>query len=182
MRVVLDANVLYSQILRDVFFEFAVFELIQVHWSLQIKQEVTNNLGLRNANYPEAFLKATGYLERALPGTLTQYSPSIWNNSDVDEKDWHVYDLAIQAEANFIVTWNLKDFPAKTTQPGEPIVVTPDQILVSVFIAHQPDCLEALKELHGSYVRPPMSWERFLSLIESTGCVNFARLLPTDFN
>ena len=105
-----DANVLFPLTLRDTFLLAAAAGLFQLRWSDRVLDEVERNLAgtltmpaasaraLRlkmEAHFPEAMV--TGYQGRM--GRLRN-----------DPKDRHVVAAALKSGAQFIVTFNLRDF------------------------------------------------------------------------
>src|SRR5688572_26610096 len=108
---VLDTNVIYPIEIRDLLFWFAHYDLYTVKWSKHIfdewelvmkvkgvpEEEVRKRLTKANAAFPDALVE--------------NYDPLIDMLQLPDLKDRHVLAAAIKANANIIVTNNLKHFP-----------------------------------------------------------------------
>ena len=77
-----------------------------------------------------------------------------------DKKDRHVLAAAVRAGAHAILTENAKHFPAKSVEPYDIDVLTPDQ-----FLAHQfhlnPDLLE--EKLRGQAAARGIPYENLVS-------------------
>lgn len=111
--VVLDACVVYGIEVTDLVLTMATQHLFRPHWSPQILHEVTRNLKLRDDLDPEAIDRRIGYMNRALPSALDEAPTTLIDAMPVNEKDRHVFALAVHVEAPRIVTENLRDFPAE---------------------------------------------------------------------
>ena len=102
---VIDANVLYSIELTDLFLTLATHRLVRVHWSETILDEVRRNLAIR----PDLTEVAIDYrIERmnlALPDALHGPPPDeLVESMPVNAKDRHVLAFAVQVEADCVVT------------------------------------------------------------------------------
>jgi predicted nucleic acid-binding protein len=108
---VLDTNVIYPIEIRDLLFWFASYDLFTFKWSKQIFrewEEVTKRKGVARDEI-EKRLPTAGL---AFPDAWVEnYEPLVKLLELPDEKDRHVLAAAIQANANIIVTNNIKDFP-----------------------------------------------------------------------
>jgi hypothetical protein len=85
-----------------------------------------------------------------------------------DPKDRHVLAAAVRAEADEVVTFNLKDFPDAGAQAVGVQILHPDNFLISV-VVEDPDRLVSVLE-HGVAVfkNPAQSVEQFLALLTPT--------------
>lgn len=109
--VVLDANVLYGIAVTDLMATMATRRLFRPHWSAQILDEVTRNLGRRPDLNSSAVARRIDHLNRALPDALAQVPASLIEAMPINEKDRHVLALAVHVGAQAVVTDNLRDFP-----------------------------------------------------------------------
>lgn len=114
--VVYDACVLYPSITRDLLIRVAIERMVRAHWSAEILDEVFRNLiGDRPDLDPNALLRTRQLMEAALPAAMiTDYQPLLAGLDLPDPDDRHVLAVAITANAQLIVTDNLRDFPAET--------------------------------------------------------------------
>lgn len=90
--------------------------------------------------------------------------PLLDNLPDAD--DAHVLAAAIKGEADAIVTFNTKDFPASVLKQYEIEAIHPDD-----FIQHQLDLdpalvCNAIKRLRASLRKPPMMVSEYLSVLK----------------
>jgi len=109
---VLDACVLYSASLRDFFLWLAHFNQFRPHWSEEIHREWMRSL---HANRSEMLWERLEYTRRQMdsefPNSLVRGYESLMPTLQLpDPNDTHVLAVAIQAKAQYIVTFNLNDF------------------------------------------------------------------------
>lgn len=170
---VYDANVLYSAPLRDLFIRLAQAGLILPRWTNEIHEEWIRNVvqdyhtitrekaervrDLMNAHVRECLV--TGYEE------LTE------SLSLPDPDDRHVLAAAIRANAEVIVTFNLKDFPAGVLASHNIEALHPDEFLMSLFDAAPGPVCAAVKRQREGLRNPPKTAEELLATLESQGLV-----------
>lgn len=110
MKAVLDANVLYPTILREILIEAAASGLFQPVWSDRILGEwsrAADKLGPHHAAGAEIAL-----LNLRFPSARTSDDGTAAIDLNFpDPADRHVVETALAAAAPWIVTANLRDFP-----------------------------------------------------------------------
>jgi predicted nucleic acid-binding protein len=106
--VVLDANVLNSIELTDLFLTSATRRLVRVHWSNTILDEVRRNLALRHDLNVDAIHDRIDRMNLALRDAL-QGLPheDLVQSMPVNSKDRHVLALAVHVQADCIATFDL---------------------------------------------------------------------------
>src|SRR5690606_22891175 len=110
-KAVLDTNVIFPVVIRDLLFWFAFYELYTPKWSSNIFAE-WKDVMIRKGVSEEEAEKRVNVANKAFPDALVlNYDGLIDKLSLPDEKDRHVLAAAIKTNANIIVTNNLKDFP-----------------------------------------------------------------------
>ena len=112
--VLYDADALYGNAVRDLLIRIARAGLVQAKWTDQILEEMARARRRRNPDLPQAHLDRLCALMRdAVADCLvTGYEDLIENLKLPDVDDRHVLAVAIRAQAQVIVTANLKHFPA----------------------------------------------------------------------
>ena len=136
-----DANVLYSRILRDYLLYSVRAKLISVAWSQAILDEVTEHLIANRINFTQ---DSADRLVRAMNGTFpyAQHDPDENHYQAFagielpDEDDRHVIAAALAADAPFICTNNVRDFPPDVLVRLGLAVVTPDDLLSQLVREH----------------------------------------------
>lgn len=164
IRAVLDANVLFPALLRDTLLRAAEYELIHVHWSDEILNELERNLiatGAMNAERSTHLLRS---MRSAFPDALVSDYESHLRLMRNEPKDRHVVAAAVQADAGFILTFNLKDF----RQLPEGIeAVHPSVILCRLLEDKPTDMLSLLGEQAAFLKRPPASLNELVNYMDA---------------
>ncbi|MEO3792741.1 hypothetical protein ABGB14_21215 [Nonomuraea sp. B10E15] len=91
-----------------------------------------------------------------------------------DDKDRHVLAAAVSAQANAVVTFNVKDFPAHAREPYDIELLTPDTFLLGLLDAMPRIVLRTLREQADSYKRDPRTVLGLMTALERTGLSGFA--------
>jgi len=105
---------------------------------------------------------------------VTGYESLIPTLTLPDADDRHILAAAIHARAGFIVTFNLRDFPASIVGPFGIETIHPDEF-VSRLWNEQPDAvLEAVRLQRAGLRNPPKSVGEYLETLER------CRLLKTS--
>lgn len=114
--VLTDANILFSRTLRDYVLYAADEGAIGVHWSSQVLAEMSRNLrqnlGLSQASTSRLEHLMNDYIEYALVEVDPVHLAAV-EAVEMDAKDRHVLAAALSADADILLTDNIKDFPAQ---------------------------------------------------------------------
>ena len=128
-RIILDANVLYSNSLRGLFLWMSWRKLCEIIWSPLIWDEVFRNY----SNDPQ---KEREFRKKVLQNIFSEFPHSMRPlNSGyplvglTDKSDEHVVALARQENVGKIVTFNLKDFPKSILSGLNIESLDPDSLL-----------------------------------------------------
>lgn len=140
--VVYDANVLYPSTLRDVLIRIGLARLVQPKWTDRILDEVFRNLRANRPDLDPARLDRTRRLmnDAIRDVTVTGYEQLIDQLDLPDADDRHVQAATIHAEAQVIITFNLRDFPADRLSVWGVEAQHPDDFLTTLY-QDQPDAL-----------------------------------------
>jgi len=166
--VVLDANVLIPNALRDTLLRAEEAGWYDAYWSDETLVEVERNLArLLAGRYPDASDRARRLLDtlqRSFPAaTVTDYRhllPAMGNHPG----DRHVLAAAAAAGATIIVTNNVRHFPARALQPHGVVARTPDRFL-SDLLAEDPGGMHALLVAQGAELHRPRTLEAILDTL-----------------
>jgi predicted nucleic acid-binding protein len=138
--VVLDANVLYPQWLRDVMLTLAAMGHYDPIWSQQIIDEMRRNLLRNHPDIDPQHFDATtvAALRRAFRDAWVEVADELIAEMDNVPEDRHVLAAAVAAEAQVLVTANTAHFrSARYVGSGRIVVLDPASFLVSVLEEHQ---------------------------------------------
>lgn len=170
--VVLDTCVLYPTYLRDTLLRLAEAQLYRPLWSRHILEELERSLmevteptkaerviALMRVHFEDAEVR--GYEELV----------SVLRN---DPKDRHVLAAAVRSNAAAIVTFNLTDFPAHSTDPFSVDVIHPDAFLLDQLALAPGPVVAVLTQQARAHLRPPREVASLLAALEKCGAPEFA--------
>lgn len=178
---VYDANVLYPAHLRDLLMRLAVEGLVRPYWSKDIHDEWMENV---HADYPDVTWEDLEYthgeMDRALPDACAEgYRNHIEELSLPDPDDRHVLAVAIHMGADYIITFNLGDFPESELDPYGVEAIDPDH-LIGLLIARMPNrVVEVTAQHRASLRKPPLSPDEYLQVLRKGGMKKTADWLAT---
>ncbi|MFV0302461.1 MAG: RSP_2648 family PIN domain-containing protein [Paracoccus sp. (in: a-proteobacteria)] len=147
MRALLDANVLYPTVLREILADLAAAGLYQPLWSPRILDEwrhVAARQGVAEVAGAEIAL-----LSDRFPAASVSDQGSRSAGLDLpDPADAHVIEAALNGGADLIVTANLRDFPRSALAAVGLRAEHPDAFLTGLW-AHDPDPVAmAVRDAH----------------------------------
>ncbi|MGH3510788.1 MAG: PIN domain-containing protein [Pseudonocardiaceae bacterium] len=170
----LDACVLYPISLRDTLLNVAEAGLFRVLWTEEILTETARNIVRDTPGLTMEHLEKTfAAMRRAFPDAMISgYEPLIEAMTN-HSKDRHVLAAAVAAQADVVVTANLRHFPPQSGNPHGIRIESPDQFLCDA-MQRQPDVVAAALRAQAARKRhPPMSADEMLDRLAIT-VPNFA--------
>lgn len=131
---VYDACVLFPATLRDLMLRLAAADLVQPRWSDRILDECFRNILLRRPELSgEALARTRTKMCAAFPDAMVADDAAVGPVFGLpDPDDVHVVETAIRADAASIVTFNLRDFPARVLDPFRIGAVHPDDFVLTL--------------------------------------------------
>lgn len=128
---VLDANVLYAALIRDVLLRLAAADLFRPYWSERIHDEWTRNLlAHRRDLSPARIARTRATMDAHFPSALVAgHDAGEEAFGEVAREDQHVAATAQAAGAGYIVTQKVRDFPADALRPHVISAVTADDFV-----------------------------------------------------
>lgn len=167
---VLDANVLYPALLRDLMLSLAHADLYSAKWTGHIRDEWTRNLLQTRPSMADKIKAAADAMEQAIPDCLVLgYEHLIDGLQLPDPDDRHVLAAAIAGHADAIITWNEKDFPAEALDPFGVEVQTPDEFVLNQIMLRASVALTAIKNMRQRWERPEVTAIGLVELLEKRG-------------
>jgi len=178
--VLADSNVLYSRSLRDYLLTAAEQEIINMHWSQTILDDVTRHLIADRPGFDEA---AAQRLVRAMEGTFPNalVEPSEHDFSHLagialpHEADRSVIPAGIGVKATIICTNNLKHFPAAVLGRFGMVAMPPDELFSQLIYAHMTEMVAAHRTVVSAF--PNATDESTLNALRRAGARKTAELL-----
>lgn len=148
-----DTNVLYSYELRDLFVWLKLLAAVQVAIAKEGFEELYRVLARERG---QNTVRLRERLERALSDSIVSgHERLVLELSLPDPGDRHVVAVAIYHEAEFIVTFNLKDFPVDALARHGVQPVHPDHFLCMLLEVQPNLVLEAIDSMGYRRERPP---------------------------
>jgi predicted nucleic acid-binding protein len=176
--VILDANVLYPFLVRDVLLTLAESGMYRARWSAAITVEWRENLLAKRPDKKAAIDRTISLMQDAFPEALIEgFEPLIEALNLPDPDDRHVLAAAIRAGADHIITNNIKDFPIDALASYGIEAKTPDDFIVDNIDLFQSDAIAALRAMRARYDNPPVSKADFLLALIRAGLPGTAAAL-----
>jgi hypothetical protein len=177
--VVLDTNVVYPVIIRDILFWFAYYELYTPKWSTHIFDEWKKVMTEKGVSEEEA-VKRISRANAAFPDALVKNYKGLIKHLELpDMNDCHVLAAAIKTNANLIVTNNIKDFPNEYLQSFGLSAKTADDFLTDMIDLNQEQALAAFKEMVLNKNNPKQDEFEILNILRSASLKDTANYLHT---
>lgn len=164
---ILDACVLYPAPLRDLLLSFADKGLFNPKWSDEIQNEWSRNLLLNRPDLSKAQLQQTiGAMNIAFPDSNVENFTSLISSIKLpDPDDRHVVAAAIRSKADFIITFNLKDFPKSIEREYGLEILHPDEFLCVVYDLNPEKAEDAFTTMVNRLKNPPKSKTEVLQIL-----------------
>ncbi|MCB1153072.1 PIN domain-containing protein [bacterium] len=162
MKLLLDANVLFSAVLRDLFLTLCENEIVSLFWSAEILDETTRNLQRRIGVSAKSTEKLVRAINTYFPDAMVAgYEPLIEKMKN-HPGDRHVAAAASAIGADVIVSNNLKHFK---NLPQGIRAATPDEILLEIHAVAPTKIVRTLRKRSEELKRPPMAWDEYLAVL-----------------
>ncbi len=171
LTVLYDSCVLYPAPLRDLLVRLARTDLFCVRWAEAIHDEwISNLLQARPDLSAEQLARTRRLMNVAVRDCLvTGYEARIANLTLPDPDDRHVLAAAIEAQAQTIVTFNLRDFPASHLELFEIVAQHPDEFLLHVIALNPLAVREAIEAHQQALKNPPKPPAAYLETLLKQG-------------
>jgi hypothetical protein len=162
----LDANVLHPQILCDLLLRLAEHDAYRPLWSARILEETVESIRRRRPDLePERLRKRMGAMNEAFPDACVSGFEHLIPSMPEMGEDAHVLAAALFAEADLIVTDNVKDFPPHVAPRFEMQALTADQFLVEQWTRDARLVWSVLAEQSRATSRPHLEVPRLLDAL-----------------
>jgi predicted nucleic acid-binding protein len=169
--VVLDANVLYPRLLRSLFMELSLADLIRARWTDSIHDEWIRSVLKDYPDIPPEYLAETRRLMNlhAEASLIVEYEHLIGDLRLPDLDDRHVLAAAIEGNADIIVTFNVQDFPLEELSRYDIEAQHPDRFLSNLLELYRQDFLTVIAEELRKLKNPPLTSSELLIRLENLG-------------
>ena len=145
MRVFLDANVLFPPLVRRLVLDAAAQRLFMPFWSQRVLDEWRiAAVSKQGPNAQDRTQAAQRAMIRHFPDAMVAPQPEIEAMLDLrDPADNHVLAAAIACRADILLTFNLRDFPARQLAVHGIAPRHPDSLLWEMH-SHAPDIMACI--------------------------------------
>ena len=168
----LDTCVLYPAYLCDTLLRLAEAEAYRPLWSADILTELRRNVV--EAGIPaDRVDRRIANMCRSFPDATVAGYESLIDGMTNDPKDRHVLAAAVRANAEVIVTFNLRDFPEPALKPYDVLAASPRRLPARPLDLYPGLTVEVLEQQAASYRREPTTVAGLLPLLERTGLPQF---------
>lgn len=171
LKVVCDANVLYSAALRDLIMELAVGDVFEPRWTEEIHGEWMRNVLLNNRNLTlERLVRTKNLMNASIKNCLVTGYESIVPDLELpDPGDRHVLAAAICCGANLLVTFNLRDFPVENLRQYNIEPLHPDEFILRFLNFNFEGICKAAEKQRIRLKNPPKTPDEYLQTLVELG-------------
>jgi predicted nucleic acid-binding protein len=169
----LDTCTLFGAALNDLLLELAERGAYRPLWSAHVLKELERNLTDKRIG-AQAARNRIAAMQYAFPDAEVTGYDDLIDGLRNDPKDRHVLAAAIRANAEVIVTFNLRDFPEDALVGYDLEVIHPDEFLLDQLDLYPSLTLLAVDEIASAYENPAMTTEEYLERLRSAGTPMFA--------
>jgi predicted nucleic acid-binding protein len=182
--VVLDANILFPAPLRDFFMHLGITGAVRIRWSAKIEEEWTRNLLTKRSDLnPDRIKRTAQRMNLAIPDAMvTGFEALELSLSLPDKNDHHVLAAAIKANADAIITKNLRDFPSQALAEYDIEALHPDEFVHHLLHLEPRPVIQAIRALQKNLLNPPKSMTEVLDTLEQQEMPLTATWLRTVFD
>lgn len=172
----LDTCVLFPQYLADTLLTQAAARTFRPLWSRGILDELGRVLDRETSMTPEQISYRLDRMRTAFPDAEVSGYEHLIDGMTCDEKDRHVLAAAVRANAEVLVTANLKDFPEHAVKSFDLSVVSPDNFLLDQLDLYPAPVLRCLEEQVNRYVliHGPSTISELCTALDRAGVPRFA--------
>ena len=154
--VMLDANVFPAVWLLDILLTLDERQVIDAVWSEKILEEVRRALIERRRRTREQADRLLACIASMNPTHCVYGWEGLEPALDLPDKDdRHVLAAALTSDADYIVTYNLKDFPEKDMRRYPVRALHPDELLCTLFERDPDGVMDAMYQIVRNKETPP---------------------------
>jgi hypothetical protein len=158
-RCVLDASVLYQELLRNLLLWIAAEGGIDPFWTERILDETRRNLIEDGVIEPEQWDRLQAAMFASFPDAMLDQATAdaIEHDMPNEDKDRHVLAAAVAGDIEFVITSNLRHFKRADLEQVGKKALSPDQLLCEM-IATEPTIVYVAMERLVTFMRIPRQW------------------------
>lgn len=179
LTIIVDANILFSAPLRDFFMHLGIADAVRLCWSAKIEEEWVRNLIEKRPDLESSrHYRTARQMNEAIPDALIADFEGLESTLKLpDSSDRHVLAAAIKANADAIITKNLRDFPNSILAEYGIKALHPDEFVHELLQLESMPVLVAIRALQVSLKNPPKTMFEVLHTLEEQGLQRSVTLL-----
>lgn len=156
---VLDASVLYQELIRNLLLWVAAEGGLDPFWTERILDETRRNLIGDGVLEPEQWERLRAAMLSAFPDAMLDQptADAIEHEMPNDEKDRHVLAAAVAGNVELVITNNLRHFEQADLEEVGKQALSPDQLLREL-LAVEPTVIHAAMQQLVTVMRIPRPW------------------------
>ena len=153
--------------------------LFKARWSATINDEWTRNLLKNSPQLDSTKVQRTVQLmsDAVRDWEVTSFQGLVPSVSLPDENDRHVLAAAVKANADAIITLNLKHFPESSLSPHGVEALHPDDFVLDLLDLNAHQVLEAARLCWQRRRKPPLTWDQYLESLKRSSLPQSAEKL-----
>jgi predicted nucleic acid-binding protein len=177
--VVYDACVLYPAPLRDLLVQLATTRIFRAKWTDQIHDEWIRNLLINRPDLKaEQLNRVRNLMNKNIQDSLVSGFESLIPTLELpDLNDRHVLAAAIAANADTIVTFNLKDFPAAKLAMYDIAAKHPDDFVSELIDRNPQEVFQAIDAIRARLKNPPQTFDSYMETLLKQGLITAVAML-----
>jgi predicted nucleic acid-binding protein len=174
-----DSCVLHSACCRDLLIQLDIDGLLRLRWSKQILLEVEYSVLRRRPDLSSTQLRRTfALMNQTCPYALTESDIDLIGNKTLpDPNDNHILASALQAHAQIILTFNLKDFPSTILSTYGIKAAHPDNWFVSLHHNRPSELKSCTEKCRGRLRAPALSPKEYKAELKRAGLPHLSSLI-----
>lgn len=169
--VVVDSCVIYPMPLCDTLLRAAEAELYQVYFSQEILDGATRNLVKKGRMTESKAQQFQEIIKTNFPEAIVEVPEDLVIKMTNHPGDRHVVAAAIVAQAEVIVTSNLKHFPSYSLEPYGIKAWHPDDFLVNLYEQFPERIIKVIQQQSEDLKKPPISFAQLVEKLEKNNQV-----------
>ena len=153
--------------------------LFKARWSAVINDEWTRNLLKNSPQLDSTKVQRTVQLmsDAVRDWEVTNFQDLVPSVSLPDENDRHVLAAAVKANADAIITLNIKHFPESSLSPHGVEALHPDDFVLDLIDLNAHQVLEAARLCWQRRRKPPLTWDQYLESLKRSSLPQSAEKL-----
>lgn len=167
--------------MRDLVLRLAVADFYRAKWTNRIHDEWIWNLSNKRPDLDrEKLEKMRSMINASVEDCLVEGYESIAASINLpDPSDCHILAAAIKAQAQIIVTYNLKDFPPQVLDPLGIEAQHPDDFFLNQSDLQQGAFISTIKQIRAALKKPQKTAEEYLDVLRRHSLPKTAELLES---